>query len=443
MDTKIFLRYVIELAIIIPDAVFVFLPVIDSLRWRKWVTYSISGVLLPVFVVSAAWVSSREMFPVIPVLVVSVMFLFLVFFFSVKVSLGRKLFCFFSSVMLGAFCLLYSISLMASFEAENVLWESTRLLTIESGSVSLGLSLLIGALTFSLPTKKMSDLLKEELVNGMWDYLFLLPLGATVLIWWLTPIYPKLLLIARSRMFLLVLLPLIPLMILLIYYLLWWTASKFSESARLQQENTLLSMESKRYGELRNYMDETRALRHDFRQHILVITQLTCAGKFDELKNYLEQLSEGTETVYSGYCDNIAVDAIASYYSAFAEAQSTKFDWKLTLPHELPMKESEYCVILGNLLENALRAVKVLPEERRKITVISSLLSEKIIGLSVNNPFSGKIIFRKNGLPLSNGEGHGIGLTSVMNTVKRYDGSMKITAENRIFEVDIVLYCNT
>lgn len=80
MNMNIFLRYVIELAIIIPDAVFVFLPVIDSLCWRKWVTYSVSGVLLPVFVVSAAWVSSIEMFPVIPVLVVSVMFLFLVFF---------------------------------------------------------------------------------------------------------------------------------------------------------------------------------------------------------------------------------------------------------------------------------------------------------------------------------------------------------------------------
>ncbi len=442
MNMNIFLRYVIELAIIIPDAVFVFLPVIDSLCWRKWVTYSVSGVLLPVFVVSAAWVSSIEMFPVIPVLVVSVMFLFLVFFFSVRVSLGRKLFCFFSSIMLGAFCLLYSISIMASFEAENELWASTRLLTIESGLVSLCISLFIGAITFSLPIKKISELLNEELVNGMWDYLFLLPLGATVLIWWLTPICPKVLLIARSRVFMLVLLPLIPLMILLIYYLLWWTASKFSESARLQQENMLLTMEGKRYEELRNYMDETRTLRHDFRQHILVMTQLSGAGKFSELQSYLQQFSVGTEANYTRYCDNVAVDAVASHYTAFAESQSTKIDWRMTLSHDLPMKESDYCVILGNLLENALKAVKNLSEERRKITVISSLLSDTIIGLSVDNPYSGRIRFRRNGLPRSDREGHGIGLTSVLNTVKRYDGSMNITAEKNKFSVDIVLYCN-
>ena len=64
--------------------------------------------------------------------------------------------------------------------------------------------------------------------------------------------------------------------------------------------------------------------------------------------------------------------------------------------------------------------------------MISSLLSETIIGLSVDNPYSGKIKFK----------GHGIGLTSVMNTVSRYDGSMNITVEKNIFSVNIVFHCN-
>ena len=99
-------------------------------------------------------------------------------------------------------------------------------------------------------------------------------------------------------------------------------------------------------------------------------------------------------------------------------------------------------MILGNLLENALRAVKNLPKEQRYVSVISSLLSDTIIGISVDNPFSGKIKFKRNGLPRSSREGHGIGLVSVMNTVKRYDGTMKVTAEKNIFSVDIVLHCN-
>ena len=69
---KTFMRYVLELAIIIPDAVFIYLPLIEDLRWKNWITCSISGVLLSVFVIWAAWVSAVNLLPVIPVLVVSV-----------------------------------------------------------------------------------------------------------------------------------------------------------------------------------------------------------------------------------------------------------------------------------------------------------------------------------------------------------------------------------
>ena len=115
----------------------------------------------------------------------------------------------------------------------------------------------------------------------------------------------------------------------------------------------------------------------------------------------------------------------------------------MNLPQDLPINESEYCALLGNLIENALRAVKTLPESRRRVKVISSLLSESIIGLSVENPFSGTITLGKNGLPVSdsvNEDEHGIGLMSVMNTVKRHDGSMNITTEGNVFSVDVVLY---
>ena len=438
---KIFTRYALELAIIIPDAVFLYLPLVEDMRWENWITYGISGILLSIFVIGAAWVSSAQMLPVIPVLVVSVMFLFLIFFFSVKITLGQKLFCFFTSIMMGAFCLLYSISLMADFEAANDLWASTRLLTLESCFVSLGLSALIGVVFFRMKND-LSVLLREERISIMWDFLFLLPFCATILIWWLTPIWPKILLMGRARLFMLVLLPMIPFTVLLIYSLLWWVAAKMSESARLQQESTMLQMESKRYEELRNYMDETSALRHDFRQHILVIIQLSEAGKFSELREYLSQFKDKAGKHYKGYCDNAAVDAIASYYTAFAESQDTRIDWSLNLPKSLPLRESEYCVILGNLLENALRAVKNLSPEQRHVKVISSLLSETIIGISVDNPFSGKMKFGRNGLPRSDREGHGIGLVSVLNTVKHYDGSMNVRAKKNIFSVDIVLHSN-
>ena len=56
--------------------------------------------------------------------------------------------------------------------------------------------------------------------------------------------------------------------------------------------------------------------------------------------------------------------------------------------------------------------------------------------------FQEELRLGKDGLPVAEGEGHGIGLASVMNTVKRYSGSMSISTEESTFSVNIILYCD-
>ena len=146
---------------------------------------------------------------------------------------------------------------------------------------------------------------------------------------------------------------------------------------------------------------------------------------------------------YRGFCANNAIDAVASHYDSIANSQDTRITWKLDLPSSLPMKESDYCVILGNLLENALRAVKNLPVLKDKVVKVnSSMLSDVMLGLSIENHFAGVITFGRNGLPVSENDGHGIGLASVSNIVERYGGTLNITAEASTFSVGIILYCN-
>ena len=436
------LRYILEFVIIIPAVIFAVVPVIDDLRFRTVTAYIAGGFLLTFAVLLGAYLRAKFMLGSMFIMFPYGVLFFMLYIYIVDAGTGRKLFCFFNSIMLCAFCPLYTVFIMAPLEADNEIWHSAGLFTLQSSVVHIVLLLIVGAIFFRTLHVKLPMLMRQKYIDNVWDFLFLVPLFMTVLMLWSIPIHPDLAMVGRLRPAALIFLWLILMMILLLYHVFWWTALKLTEGAKLQQENTLLTMEGKRYEELRGYMDETRALRHDFRQHILVITQLSGAGKFSELQKYLEQFSGGAYASYTGYSENIAVDAVSSYYASFAEAQGTKIEWDIRLPHNLPMKESEYCVILGNLLENALRAVKNLPEVRRKITVISSLLSETIIGLSVDNPYSGKVTFRKNGLPRSDREGHGIGLMSVMNTVRRYDGSMNIKAEGNIFSVDIILHCN-
>ena len=434
----IFIRYTVELAIVIPDALFAFLSVRKYLRWRPWVTFLLSGILLPALVAAAAWVSTERLLPVIPVLCVEGAFLFLLFSLCVKLSLNKKIFFFLNAIMFGAFCLLYSILIMAPYEEGSNLWESTRLLPLNFGLVAVALSSVIRLAFLKTLLVELPSLIDEDYFERVWNYLSIIPLGILLLIVWMVPIRPSVLLVGRVRPIALFMLALVPLTALLIYHLLWLVVMNTARNVRLQEENTVLQIEGKRYEALRRYMEETRALRHDFHNHLLVINDFAKKGQTEEILKYLSPLTETVES-YEGYSGNRAVDAVAAHYAALARAQQTKVDWKIQIPDKLPIRESDYCAVLGNLLENALRAVSGLSDAKRHVTVISSMLSDEMLGLAIDNPFEGELAFGKNGLPRSEREGHGIGLMSVLNTVHRHAGSMNIKTEDGIFSVEILL----
>ncbi|MBQ6772812.1 MAG: sensor histidine kinase [Synergistaceae bacterium] len=432
------LRYSLEFALIIPAAVFAVLPVIDDLKFDSLYALGLSIIFLGAFILTGSYLCVNYFPRVRTLFIPGMLILFLVYVFCVNAALNRKLFCFFNAVMLTGFCPMYATILTGPLELGN----ESGVFTITSGLVSLGLSVIIGLMFYKTLRVKLPMLLNlnEERISALWDYLFLIPLCASLFMYWITPNYPRVVMTERVRPVGLALYLLIPLMIFILYHVSYFLTAALTESAKLRQENIFLQMESKRYKELKDYMAKTRTLRHDFRQHLLIISQLADSNRLDELRNYLAELSGSAGLSYKGFCMNNAVDAVASYYDSIALSQDSKFEWKLELPSSLPVKESDYCVILGNLLENALRAVKDLPVTERVIKVNASMLSECMTGISIENNFAGNIIFAKNGLPVSQLEGHGIGLASVSNIVERYGGSMSINANNHIFSVGIILY---
>lgn len=442
MNFNIMLRYFIEISMVIPAIIFAVLPVIEYLKLNSLRSFLTALFLILSSVISGAFLGARYKIRIGSILIFFIVILFLFYFMTVKLETGKKLFCLFNSFILCELCPMFTILFMAQNEFSNELFYNLELFTLKSGLVCLCIAVFLGIISFKTLTKKIPVLLREEQINALWNYLYVMPLGIAVLIHWSRPKIPAVVMTGRVRNVTIGLMIFMTLTTLLLIHIFWWITSKLTESAKLQQENNLLQMEGKRYKELRNYMEKTRTLRHDFRQHILVISELLKSGCLSELENYISQFNDETITGYSSYCANNAVDAVASYYDGIASSQNTKILWSLELPSKLPVKDSDYCAMLGNLLENSLKAVKNLPVEKRKVKINSSMLSDLMLGISIDNPFEGEILFAKNGLPVSKQEGHGLGLISVSNTVERYGGNLKIKAEKNIFSVDIIFYCS-
>ena len=198
-------------------------------------------------------------------------------------------------------------------------------------------------------------------------------------------------------------------------------------------------MEARRYTELRTYMENTRRLRHDFRQHLHVIAGLTEAGQLEELKSYLHQYESELSEQRSALCANAAVDALAGHYDNEAKQQATPIEWKLELPRQLPLPEADLCTVLGNLLENALHASQRLPPEQRQVRVMARMLSPAMLGIVVENNYDGVLKKQSGILHSTKHEGVGVGLVSIETAVHKYSGSLNIETQNHVFRVNVLL----
>ena len=437
MNGALFLRYFLEFAILFPAAALALIPVRGAFRIREKTAYMLTALAALGLAAGGALLCTQLALSSKIVLPFCFLAGLILYDRLVELETDKKLFCFFNAAMVCVFCRMYTHFLAAPLELQSsggpFFWQSSLL--------CLGLAAACTGLAFRTLHVKIPLLLRTESLNRSWRGLLFLPLTFTVLLYWMTPVSFQVVMTGRVRTVSMVLLLFVPCLAWILYHFLWLITVRVTQSARLQQENTLLQMEQKRYNELRSYMEASRALRHDFRQHLLVIGQYAKDGSTQELQKYLAPMLEKAESTPPRYSVNAAADAIAAHYARLAEQQQTRIAFRMELPEKLPLPESDYCALLGNLLENALQAVARLPEDQRHVKAVSLMLSDAMLGISVLNPYKDRIRLGKNGLPHGNKAGHGLGLASVASTVQRYRGTLDIRTENNVFAVDILMYC--
>ncbi len=437
MRWDFYARYVLDFAVIFPGALLCYLPVRHHLRlpWPGMVALVV-GCISGAIALSAAYctyfvrASNHALAPLM-------LGAFTLYRLTVSrdVSWGKLLYIFATMASFLAACTMLSCLLTAAQEVNNqdiVVLTSTSLVCLALVSVVVGVCYPIVAPWF----RWMVD---EFQITRVWRVAWVLPLCFTGMYILMQPWDSATVLVNRVQSMGVVLVVAALAVQLFLMYLLYRIAREIETNARLTAENQLLTMEAHRYQELRHHMEETRMLRHDFRQHVRVITNLSAAGQASELAEYLHQLDATLDSAHPTLCANPAVDAVAGYYHQCATKHHVPIDWKLVLPKELPLPETDICMLLGNLLENALTACMKLPEEKRHIRVICQMLSPAMLGLIVENPYDGELKIERGQLMSTRHEGIGLGLESVRITVNRYHGQLTIETENFLFGVDVLL----
>ena len=433
LDQPLF-RYMLELAMVVPASILCLVPLRKFFAVSPFLVIFVALAEEAIVVYFGSVVGSQQNLPSVLILAVSMILFFPSLMLAVQISLPKLIFCFLNAIELCVYANLLTTIISAPWEQDNLLTFSPR-----SSLLCLALGLVLCIIFFRMLNTEIPELFYERQLDSLWFWGILVALGVMVLFLWHTMPSATLAVDSELRTRLFVTLLLFPFILLVLFRLLWGFSRRLRDEATLTQENNILRMESKRFASMRRYLDETRTLRHDFRQHVRVLTGLARSGNLEEMTEYLESL-EDMPAVLVRYCANPTVDALAAHYALLAENQATQIDWALELPDDLNMRASDFCAVLGNLVENALQAVEKLPEDQRKIQVVARMLSDQMLGLTVENPYVGKIRLRSDGLPAVRRRSHGIGLRSVAATVRKYDGTLDLDTSDGVFRISVLMY---
>ena len=436
MNISLTIRYFTELAMVIPAAAMAVIPVYRCRKVNKPFLFGALAIVLGIFTVGGSILCSMLLIPTNKLLFPTMVAMFLLYNFCFELSIFQKLFSFGNSMFLCAFSTTYNTFLTAPLELGN----KYNVYNLSSGLICLGVTVSVGLVFARTLFKKFPEMFENEDLDNVWKVLSIVQLTASVLIIWTNPLSAENVMIGRLRRITLVIFLTIPIVTLFLYHILWWLSKKMTERADLQRSLDFFRMEENQYRKTRQYLQESSQLRHDFRQHILLINEYLKKGQTYKLNEYLAPLVEHISQRHKAICENQAVDAIASHYDEAAKSQEVSINWSIDLGEDLPVKESDMCAVMGNLVENAIRAASELDGDNRLVSVRIGLMNPKALVISIYNAYRGRIELDKNDLPITNKEGHGIGLRSVQNIVKRYKGSMVIETHNGIFNVSILMY---
>lgn len=212
----------------------------------------------------------------------------------------------------------------------------------------------------------------------------------------------------------------------------------------LELKNELLEENYKRMQEV--YGTNAR-LYHDMAHHLQMIYYLAQKSGNTEIMDYAASVSEPmrefSNVIWSGVD---IVDAILNHAAAQADGLGIVMDMNVEFPRDSVVAADDICVILFNLLDNAIEntkdAAKICEGSKAPVISVAIRKIEKFLMIKVQNPCSSlpKKRFGRFFTTKADPLHHGIGLLNVKQTAQKYGGNVETEVKEGKFVASVLLF---
>ena len=140
------------------------------------------------------------------------------------------------------------------------------------------------------------------------------------------------------------------------------------------------------------------------------------------------------------YCKNYAVNAILSFYAEKAEKNGISMQVTIQMADPPVIPETEFCVLVGNLLENAVDACADTDAEIQSFIRLHVVQTgSSMLSITADNTSSGSPNWSGDKLLSTKHSGYGIGTESIRMIAERYSGDARFRWKDGIFYASVML----
>lgn len=227
---------------------------------------------------------------------------------------------------------------------------------------------------------------------------------------------------------------------LLLFYLLEQIFAEHEKNLRvvsLEQQNQAYENQLQL---MRDADEKISALRHDMKNHFLVLQQIARQENYEKIQGYLDNLNDSLEPgqtfVATG---NAFIDSMINLKLNHAMKQGAQLELDIKIPQDLFVGQKDICIVLGNLLDNALRALEDCEADKRLFLQMREV--QGMLTIQIKNSYTNQVkkagkFFRTT----KKGEGHGLGLKIIEQIVRDYQGELDFKTDNDFFTVTLLMY---
>lgn len=215
-----------------------------------------------------------------------------------------------------------------------------------------------------------------------------------------------------------------------------------AEKQQLEKEmvlnNKIYQCKENYYKMLMQKNIQTIEFRHDIKNHLYCMQLLLQDHKYEELTQYLDAMSGKMQKITKSFdVGNELVNAII--LDEIGDERHISLQVKGTLPDKIRLKNIDLCTIFSNLFKNAVEAQAKLEDNkwiRLEISHINGFLS-----IRLQNSVKEDVKIKGNNLITSKKDkgNHGIGSRNVIHCINQYNGQVKYSCENHVFECQIII----